>query len=108
MKLIAVFFSWLAPAITGWAIAFFGRKLLVATASIVLFVSITAVFIITIKSVISSVLALAVLPSWVSLGVGMFVPDNFAFVFGAILSAQVSRFVYDKAVEKIHLINGAA
>lgn len=107
MPLIASFFAWIAPTITAWAVAFFTRKIAVAGASIGSFILLTAAFIVCIKQMVVYVLALAVLPSWLSMGFGMFIPFNFSLVLSQILAAQSCRWAYDKAIDKIRLINSA-
>lgn len=108
MPLIASFFAWIAPTITAWAVAFFTRKIAVAGASIASFILLTAAFIVCIKQMILIVLALAVLPAWLTMGFGMFIPFNFSVVLSNILAAQSCRWAYDKAMDKIRLINAAS
>lgn len=108
MELIGGFFAWLAPTLTAWAIALFTRKILVATATVAAFVLLTAAFIVCIKQMILIVMALAVLPSWLVLAFGMFIPFNFSVVLSNILAAQSCRWAYDKAMDKIRMINSAS
>lgn len=108
MHLIGVFFGWLAPTLTAWFVTFFTRKIAVASSMVAAFVLLSAAFIVCIKHMIGIVLALAIMPTWVSGAVGMFIPFNFSVVLANILSAQSCRWAYDKAMEKIRLINSAS
>lgn len=108
MPFLVTFFNWLAPTITGWAVAFFTRKIAVAGASIGSFILLTAAFVVCIKTMVLYVMSLAVLPAWLSAGVGMFIPADFSLVLSNILAAQSCRWAYDKAMDKIRMINGAS
>lgn len=107
MPFLGAFLLWLAPTITAWAIAFFTRKVLVAGMTIGTFILLTAAFIVCIKTMVTYVLGLAVLPAWLSMGFGMFIPADFSLVLSQILAAQSCRWAYDKAIDKIRLINSA-
>lgn len=107
MPLIGAFFSWLAPTLTAWFVSFMTRKVMVAVAVVAQFILITAAFVVCIKQMVAYVLTLAILPTWVAGGLGMFIPFNFSIVLSNILAAQSCRWAYDKAIEKVKLINGA-
>ncbi len=108
MPFIGTFFSWLAPTLTLWFVQFFGRKLLVVTTSIATFIFLTAALIVCIKHLVLTLLALAILPAWVSAGIGVFLPGNFATVLSTIIGAKSCRWAYDKAMEKMRLVNSAS
>lgn len=95
------------PALIAGFLAFLGRKAGVAAASIASFVLITAGMILCINAILQHVLTLLSLPGWISAGVGMFIPINFAAVLSAIVSSRICRAAYDMAKFKIVAINGA-
>jgi hypothetical protein len=107
MPLIALFFAWLAPTLTGWAIVFFGRKILVAMTSISTFLLLTAAFIVCIKTLLVTVFGALAMPTWFAMWFGMFVPSNFSVVFSAILASKSCRWAYDLALDKLKLLNSA-
>ena len=106
-NLLGSFFSWLMPTITAWFVGFMGRKMIVATTTVATFVLISAAFIVCIKQILDSLMLLAVLPPWLIQGVGMFIPGDFFVCLGAILSSYSCRWAYDKAIDKVRMINGA-
>ena len=107
MNLIASALIAIAQPFLQWALGFFSRKVIMVGTSLAAYVFITAALITCMNYIITNLLALAVLPSWVSLAVGMFLPWSFTTTLSAIIGAHSCRWAYDKAVEKIHLINGA-
>ncbi|MEI7455306.1 MAG: DUF5455 family protein [Nitrosomonadales bacterium] len=107
MPAIISFFTWLASTLTGWAVAYFGRKVTTAVTAIAGFVLLTAALVVCLKQGILYLLGLTLLPSWVSAGVGMFLPYDFAAVLASIWSAKACRWAYDLALEKLKLVNSA-
>lgn len=107
MPFITYLLTSLFPVLAAWAIQFLTRKIVVVGITIAAFLLLTSVFLAVIKAIVLSVLALAILPSWVVSSVGLFLPFNFAFVLSMIISAQSVRWAYDKAMDKIQMINTA-
>lgn len=97
----------LFSGVVGWFVSFITRKIVVLGITISTFILLTAAFLVGIKYAIVTLLALAVIPVWLTAAIGMFMPYNFAVVLANILSAQSSRWAYDKAIEKIKIINTA-
>lgn len=104
MSYIVTFLSWVAPALTAWAVQFFTRKMVVVSAVLSTFVFLTAALIVCIKQIFLAVMALAVIPAWLLAALGMFVPSNFAAVLSAIVASKSCRWAYDKATEKLRLV----
>ena len=88
-------------------IAFFGRKMVTVTGAISSFVLLTAALVVCIKALLTQVLTLAVIPTWIATAVGLFIPADFALVMSMILGARSCRFAYDLAKEKIGIISSA-
>lgn len=107
MYTIAGLFASIFPVLFGWIASFITRKLVVLGITVSTFLLLTGAFLICIRYMIETVLGLAIMPSWISLAVGMFMPFNFVFVLSNILSAEACRWAYDKAIEKVQLINSA-
>jgi len=107
MNLISAALWSVAQPFLTWIVGFFGRKLFMVTSSIASFIFLTAAFIVCIKYLLTTLLALAVMPAWVSVAVGTFIPHNFSAILASIMSAQSCRWAYDKALDKIKLINSA-
>lgn len=97
----------LIASLGAWAIQFFTRKASVLAVTVASFLMLTAAFLVCIKQMVLYVLTLAALPTWISTAVGMFMPYNFAIILANILAAQSCRWAYDKALDKIRLINSA-
>ncbi len=87
---------------------FFTRKIAVVTTTIAGYILLAAAFIVCIKQMILVVMALAVLPPWVTNGVGVFIPFNFSLVLSNILAAKSCRLAFEMAREKIKLLNNAS
>lgn len=96
-------FSTLIPAL----IAFFGRKAVVAAASLAAFAALTVAFLFVMKSLVDSIALSLVVPVWLQM-IAWFVPTNFLVVFSAIISAHISRAAFDLAVAKIKMVNSAS
>lgn len=108
MNLIGSFIAWLMPTVTAWAVQFFTKKIALAVSVIAAYGLLLAAFIVCIKSAITTVLSLAIMPTWIASGIGMFLPFNFVAVFSHILSAKSCRYAFDVAREKIKLLNNAS
>lgn len=107
MPIVAWLLNSLLPVLTAWVVSFFTRKIMVVGITISSFLMLTAAFLVCIKKMVTIVLALAVMPAWITSAVGMFLPYNLAIILANILSAQSCRWAYDKAIDKIKMINGA-
>jgi len=107
MPFILAALNWIMPTISTFAVTFFTRKVTVIAITIPAFISFTVLFLVCIETAISSVLALAIMPTWLTQGVGMFLPDDFAVVLSGLISSNACRWAYDKAIDKIRMINGA-
>lgn len=107
MHMLGSFLNWLMPTLTAWMVSFFTRKIAVATATVAAFVLLTASFLVVIKQIVLAVMTLAVMPAWITYSIGLFIPANFSVVLSNILAAQACRWAFDKAREKIALINSA-
>lgn len=107
MHLLPAFVTAFFSAATAWLVTFFTRKMTVAASTIASFIFILAAFVVCIKQIVLYVIALAVIPSWILTGIGMFLPLNFTVVLSSILSAQSCRWAFDKAIEKVKFLNNA-
>lgn len=107
MPLIAVLLNGI-PAIIAAIVSFITRKVGTAAGSITLFILMTGAFVACINSIMQSVLAVISLPLWVSNGVGMFMPANWAACISAVVSSKICRVAYDMALLKIKLVNNAS
>lgn len=85
---------------------FFGRKLVVAAASLAAALALTLAFIAFVNSFITSVAQSLVLPVWCEVLL-WFVPTNFSVCISAIMLANIARAAYDYGMEKIKLVNAA-
>jgi hypothetical protein len=85
-------------------IAFFGRKVTVLLVIIPAFLLLTAGLMVSIKAGISSLLALAIIPPWISFSLGLFMPSNFSLILATVLGVQAAKWAYDIAVSKLVLI----
>jgi hypothetical protein len=95
------------PVFIFYATSQLGRKILTLAGVLVTFIAITTAFVICIKNIIIGVNAVAHLPPWLSLTLVKFLPTNFTAVVSKIFGAHACRWAYDKAIEKIKLINSA-
>lgn len=101
-------FGWIISAVSGWFVAMFTRKILVAVAALSSFVLLTAALVTSIKSILITVLGSAVVPPWFNDYLAMFMPANFTVVLSSILAAHIIRWAYDKAMDKVRLISSAS
>ena len=95
------------PAIIAALVSFMTRKLVTATASIAAFIALTAAFIVSINALVTSLASSLSVPSWVTYGLGLFMPSDFSIVLAAIVAARIARAAYDLAMLKINAINSA-
>jgi len=107
MNLISSALWAVAQPFLTWAFGFFTRKVVMVATSIASFVFLTAAFIVCLKYILLTALTLVVVPPWLVTSLGMFVPFNFIAILSSIISAQSCRWAYDKAIDKIKLINSA-
>ncbi len=108
IKLIAGLFSGVTAMIAA-IFAMYARKFTVVTAGILTLLSLLALFVICINSIVASVVgAISVaegsVGSWLLVWVGAFVPANFATVLGLIVSGKICRAAYDLGRKKTELV----
>lgn len=85
-----------------------GTKKAVGIASIAAYIALTLGFIVAIKQTINIIFSLSAVPAFIEPSLGMIIPDNFAQVTAAIISAMIARAAYDLGVQKINLLNSAS
>lgn len=85
----------------------FSRKGLVATASLAAVVATTGTVILCFKAIVDAVLSLALMPSWMVMGLGAIIPGNFIQVLAYICSGYMCKAVYEVLGEQIRLVNNA-
>lgn len=107
MNLIASIVAAVATPLFSWFVSFFTRKLVTIGTMIAAFVLLTAAFVSALKVIITAVLAMAFMPVWIVSSVGLFMPSNFVAVLSSIAAAHSCRWAYDKAMDKVRLINSA-
>lgn len=108
MPLILGALTWVGQFLTTWAVFFFGKKALTFTTSVAAFIMLTVAFVVCIKKIFVAILALAIIPPWVLVALGMFIPANFAAILASIASAESCKWAYRQAKHKISLMNNAA
>jgi len=106
IKLLAFLFQGI-PLIAASLFAQFSRKYSVAVTALIVFASLTAIFVACINALLQVCIGLIVLPGWLGNAIGMFVPGNFAAVLGAMVSANICRNAYRFSVDKVKLITYA-
>ena len=94
--------------IVAWLVSFISRKVVTLGVTVTASIVITMTFIASIQYLTATLLALSAMPVWISQGFGLFVPYNFVFILSIILSSFSCRWAYDKAIDKIKLINNAS
>jgi len=105
MPFILAFLASFVTTVMSWALNFFSKKARIVATTLAGYILIVAAFILCIKQAVTFVLALAILPSWIATGIGMFLPYNFATVLASILGARSCRYAYDIAVSKLKMVN---
>lgn len=95
------------PAIYAEFLKLFLRKYTVYTATVLAFVAATAAFIVCIKQIILTVVALIVMPAWVVKAFLFFIPSNFIAVTAGIFSGKLCKSVYMIVDNKLKLANNA-
>lgn len=88
-------------------VAFMGRKVVTAAATIAAFVLLLGVFVACINTILQSILAVLAMPEWIANAVGMFIPFDFGLVLAAIVSSKTCGAAYRMAMTKIKAINFA-
>lgn len=106
IKLIAVLVSGI-PAIISALLAFFARKIGTASGSIAAWIALTTAFVAANQTLFNQLGSLLNPPSWISNGLGMFIPGDFGLCLSTVVAAKISRAAYDLARDKIALINAA-
>lgn len=107
MNLIGTFFAWLIPAVTTWAINFFTRKIRTVVTTVAGFVLLTGAFVVCITKLIAICTAFLTISPFMAFALGIFLPYNFKIVLSSIMSAKSCRWAYDKAIEKLKMVNSA-
>lgn len=105
MPLLTFLSSFFGAAFTAF-VAFVGRKVLIATASIAAALALTIAFVLFLNNLLTSVIGSLVLPPWIDVMM-WFVPGNFNLCISVIISANIARAAYDLGMEKIRLVNAA-
>lgn len=106
IKLIGYFIAGIGSVITS-LLALAGRKAVFAALAIAVALSLTVGFIAALKSVLASVTASMIMPSWL-VTIAWFVPSNFVAVFSALVAAHAVRAAYDLAITKLKLVNSSS
>jgi hypothetical protein len=88
-------------------LALFGRKFTVATAAVLAMIATTVTMVVCLKSILTGVTALLVIPSWIYTAIAWFIPSNFIAVVSAILSGKICKQAYLLVQNKIDLITKA-
>jgi len=107
LKLLAMFSAGI-PAIIAAALAFIARKWGTTTATIAMFIFLTAAFIACINALLGQLLYLLSPPPFIAAAVGMFIPSNFAAILGVIISSKICRASYDLAMDKAKTFGSAS
>lgn len=100
---------WLANffvSLTASVLAFFGqtfaKKTLIATAAIAAFLSLTGVFVLTIKALLTGIVY--ALPPWAASVAGVILPTNFGPCISAYIAAKVARWIYEFHTKTIQYV----
>lgn len=104
---LLLFFSSTFGSLFAGLVAMFGRKMVVATASVAAAIALTFAFLSFVRSAINSLSATIAMPSWAE-AVLWFVPLNFSVCVSVIIIVNVARAAYDFGMEKIKIINSAS
>ena len=93
-----------STGIFGFFLTMFGRKFTVITATVLALVATTVTFIVCLKSILTGVVALLAIPTWILTFIGWFIPSNAISVISAILSGRICKEAYRLINVKIDLI----
>ena len=104
--IFAVLVSWPSQLFAHF-LALFGRKFTVATASVLAFLATTTTLIVCLKSILSALVALIVMPSWIATAIAWLIPSNFISITSLIISGRICKTVYHLVQRKIDLITNA-
>lgn len=102
-RLIAFLFT-TVPAMFSYLLAQYARKYTTAVAALLAFGSMLLIFIGCINVILQAVLAMIVLPAWLTTPIGMFVPSNFAIAVSAMVSGRICKKAWDMGKKKVELI----
>lgn len=102
-RLIAFLFTTI-PALFSAFFAFYARKYTTAVAGLLAFAAMLVIFVSCINLILQSVLALIVIPAWLTVSVGMFIPSNFAVVLSAMVSGRICRAAWEYGQKKTDLV----
>jgi hypothetical protein len=93
MQALAAFFASVLGGLVGFFVKHIALKYAVVAAYIVAYFSLLLAFAVGLKAVASSLVMVAPSP-YLKMGFYLFWPDNAPYVFSAIISVDVSRFIY--------------
>lgn len=100
------FFTTSITAVIAGILQSFGRKGIVATASLSMTVALAIAFTVCIGELATLLITLLDFPVWLT-PIFWIIPGNFAAVMGALISGHICRAAYDLAMEKVRLVNSA-
>lgn len=102
-RLLGFLFSTL-PAIFSAFFAFYSRKYTTAVAGLLASAAMLVIFISCINLILQTVIALIVVPEWLLVAIGMFIPANFSVVLAAMVSGRICRAAWDYGRLKVDLV----
>jgi hypothetical protein len=102
-KLIAFLFTTI-PALFSMFFAIYARKHVTVIAGLMAFGAMLVIFVSCISLILQSVLALIVIPAWLTTSIGIFVPSNFVVVLSAVVSGRICRAAFDYGNKKTDLV----
>lgn len=106
IKLISYLFTGFTGVFTIF-LAALSRKTVVAAASILAVVTLTTIFLSTINTLTTNLIASLTMPPFLSYFL-WFVPSNFTSCIAFIISAHIARAAYDLLITKVQIINAAS
>lgn len=106
LQLLGFFVTGLSTVIASM-LQIFGRKSLVATATLSTAFALTLAFTICISELVSTLSAALSFPVYLEV-LFWFVPSNFVLLISSILSGRICRAAYDLAMQKVQMINNAS
>lgn len=102
-RLIAFLFTTI-PALFSAFFAFYARKYTTAVAGLLAFSAMLVIFVSCINVILQSVLSLIVIPEWLLIPVGMFIPSNFTVILSAMVSGRICRAAWNYGQKKTDLV----
>lgn len=104
MARLVLFLFTTLPAIFTAFLSYYGRKYTTAIAGLLAFASMLVIFVSCINLILQSILTLVVVPAWLTVSVGMFMPSNFALVLSAMVSGRICRAAWDYGQKKTDIV----